>query len=86
MLLKENIPVVSIITHVRDYIPDDIPESVLDDYISQVMATGKNNNKNKHITTALRATAKSRRSLCRAFGKRKDTNRVVQKLAVGSKR
>ena len=39
-LLKENIPVVNIITQVRDNIPDDIPESVLEEYISQIMIRG----------------------------------------------
>lgn len=39
-LLKENIPVANIITQVRDNIPDDIPESVLEDYISQIMIRG----------------------------------------------
>jgi len=36
-LLMENIPVVTIIKQVRDNIPDDMHESVLKEYISQIM-------------------------------------------------
>ena len=39
-LLKANIPVANIITQVRDNIPNDIPESVLEEYISQIMIRG----------------------------------------------
>lgn len=43
-LLNENIPVATIITQVRYNIPDDIPESVLEEYITQIMINGSKNN------------------------------------------
>lgn len=43
-LLKENIPAAKIITQVRDNIPADIPESVLEEYITQIMINGSKNN------------------------------------------